>query len=52
MYIVTAHRIYAVRLSVNNVLIVEEEFISSHQLRLTSAQFVGNDTVLEDVRKL
>jgi hypothetical protein len=40
MYIVTAHRIYAVRFSVHYVLVIEEELIRPHQLRLAGTQLV------------
>jgi hypothetical protein len=51
VYVVTAHRINAVRLTIHYVLIVEEEFICFHELGLALTQFIGDDTVFEDVAK-
>ena len=49
MYVVSAHRVYAVRLPVHYILIVEKELVCFHKLSLTLAEFIGNDAVLKDV---
>jgi hypothetical protein len=51
VYVVTAHRINAVRLTIYYVLIIEEEFICFHELGLALTQFIRDDTVFEDVAK-
>ena len=52
MYVVPAHRVYAVGLAVHDVLVVEEELVRTHQLRLARAQLVRDHAVLQDVREL
>ena len=52
MYVVPAHRVYAVCLPVHDVLVIEEELVRTHQLSLTRAELVGYDAVLQNVREL
>lgn len=52
MDVVAAHGVDAVRVLVNDVLVVEEELVRLHQLRVAHRQFVARDLVLEDVREL
>lgn len=52
MDVVAAHRVDAVALLVDYVLVVEEELVRLHQLRLSLRQLVAGDLVLQDVREL
>lgn len=49
MYVVAAHGVYAVGLAVHDVLVIEEELVRAHQLRLARAQLVRNHAILQNV---
>ena len=52
MYVVPAHRVYAVGVPVHDVLVVEEELVRLHQLRLALRQLIRGHLVLQDVVEL
>ena len=52
MYVVSAHRVYAISLPIHYVLVVKEELVRAHQLSLARAELVGYDAVLQNVREL
>lgn len=49
MYVVATHGVNAVALTVDDVLVVKEELVRTHQLCLASAQLVRDHAVLQDV---
>lgn len=49
MNVVTTHRVYAVRLPVNYVLVIEKEFVRLHKLSLTLREFIADYSIFEDV---
>jgi len=50
--VVPAHRVDAVRLPVHYVLVVKEELVGLHELRIALGQLVGDHAVLQDLREL
>ena len=52
MDVVSAHRVDAVSLPVHYVLVVEEELVGLHELRVALGQLVGDHAVLQDLREL
>jgi hypothetical protein len=49
VYVVAAHGVYAVAFTVDDVLVVEEELVRTHQLCLARAQLVRDHAVLQDM---
>lgn len=47
--IVPAHRVYAVRLPVHYVLVVEEELVGLHELRVALGELVRDHAVLKNL---